>query len=427
MERSKSLDIDLRQRLERLGVTRGMPENPKPATKPAQPDPATGIEAVVNGDLVSTPLGPCFVAETEHPLDAIHGDVPLSAIHAHGNGTLAAVAQDDRLDPIDFETLAFIDTETSGLAGGTGTYAFLVGVGFFTGATFRVRQFFMRDPGEEPALIHLLDDLLRNFKTVISFNGKAFDLPLLDTRFVRWRRQFPLQNAPHFDLLAPARRLWKERLPSCSLTSLEEHILGLFREDDVPGWLIPSIYFEYTQTRDARPLKPVFTHNALDVLSMVSLTARMGQHFAEPETAGVVHGADWFSLGRCYEELDWTDQAETAYRQALVAPCPPTIRHRALENLSFLYKRQRMWDRAVEIWHDLVDAGITNRLYPYEELAKYYEHQRQEYEPAIRLVREAIHRIEEHDLQPRRPRHLALSELRYRLARLERKTRERSE
>ncbi|RME45738.1 MAG: hypothetical protein D6791_10020, partial [Chloroflexi bacterium] len=276
-------------------------------------------------------------------------------------------------------------------------------------------------PSEEPALIHLLDDLLQNFRAVVSFNGKAFDLPVLDTRFILWRRQFPLKNAPHLDLLAPARRLWRERLPSCSLTSLEEHVLGIFREGDVPGWLVPALYFEYEKTGDAVPLKPVFTHNVFDILSMVSLTAHMAHRFAEPETAGVVHGADWYSLGRCYEKQGWTTQAERAYCQALAAPCAPNIRQRALETLSYLYKRQAKWEQAVEIWQSLVDAGIADRLYPYEELAKYYEHQLREYEPAIRLVREAIRRIEARDLQPRRPRQRALAELRHRLARLERK------
>lgn len=411
----------LRERLARLGVTRGMPARPKSPAKPPRQDTVISIEAVVQGEFVETPLGPCFVAEEERPATAPHGNTTLAAIRAHDNGTLAAIAQDERLRQVDIETTAFIDTETSGLAGGTGTYAFLVGVGFFDGPTFRVRQFFMRDPSEEPALIHLLDDLLRNFSAVVSFNGKAFDLPLLDTRFIRWRRQFPLKDAPHLDLLAPARRLWKERLPSCSLTSLEEHILGIFRENDVPGWLIPSLYFDYARTGDARPLKPVFTHNALDVLSMVSLTARMAQHLAEPQAARIFHGADWYSLGRCYESLGWTDQAMQAYQQSLAAPCAPAIRQRALEHLSRLYKRQAMWDQAIEIWQSLVEGGVTDRLYPYEELAKYYEHRQREYEPAIRLVREAIRRIEAHELQPRRPRHRALAELRHRLARLERK------
>ena len=421
MDPSSASLSDLRRRLERLGVTRGMADSARPRPQPKARDQAVGIETVVAGDLVETPLGLIFVAEETRPVRAAHGNTTLAAIHSHGRRMAAAIAQDDQLHEIDFERAAFIDTETSSLAGGTGTFAFLVGVGFFDGPAFRVRQFFMRDPSEEPALVHLLDDLLRNFDAVVSFNGKAFDLPLLSTRFILWRRQFPLRHAPHLDLLAPARRLWKERLPSCSLTSLEEHILGLFRDGDVPGWMIPTLYFEYERTGNAAPLQPVFTHNAIDILSMVSLTARMAQQFAEPEAAGVVHGADWYSLGRCYEKLGWVDEAERAYQQALTAPCAPMIRRRALENLSFLYKRCAMWDRAVEIWRDSVDAGIANELYPYEELAKYYEHYRREYEPAIQLVREAIRLVEARDVQPHGSRVKSLAELRHRLARLERK------
>lgn len=415
------LHSDLRKRLEQLGVTRGMPDKPKPAPPSEPTGPRSGITSVVNGDLVETPLGPCFVTEEQRPAGSAHGNVILSAIHKHGDGAIAAVAQDDKLRDVDFERAAFIDTETSGLAGGTGTFAFLVGVGFFDGTTFRVRQFFMRDPSEEPALIHLLDTLLQEFETVVTFNGKSFDLPLLDTRFVLVRRQFPLKEAPHLDLLAPARRLWKERLPSCSLTSLEEHILDIFREDDVPGSLIPYLYFDYQRNGDAGPLERVFRHNVLDILSMVSLAARMTEHFVQPTQAGVIHGADWYSLGRCYETLGWHNEAEQAYRQALTCPCAPTVRQRTFESLSFFYKRTAQWHQAIKMWEDLIDAGTTNRLYPYEELAKYYEHQEQEYEPAIQVVREALQRIEERELQPRRPRLRALSELRHRLARLERK------
>jgi tetratricopeptide (TPR) repeat protein len=256
---------------------------------------------------------------------------------------------------------------------------------------------------------------------VVSFNGKTFDIPLLNTRFVMARRQFPLRSVLHLDLLPPARRLWSARLPSCSLTSLEERILGFYREGDVPGWMIPSLYFDYARTGDGGPLAPVFTHNALDILSMVSLTTRMAECLIAPEVAGVSHGADWYSLGKCYERLGWTSRATDAYQQALSAPCAPTIRQRSYEQLSFLYKRQAMWDMAVELWEDLVKAHIAHRLYPYEELAKYYEHRHREYDRAIQLVQEAIARIDARELQPRRPRQRALAELQHRLQRLERK------
>lgn len=419
MQQSSSLPDDLRRRLEQLGVSRGPLANPA-HERPAR-ERSTSVESVVKGDVVATQFGSCFVAEEVWSGDAQHGNVALAAVHAHSNGVPAALAQDDTLRDFDFRATAFIDTETSGLAGGAGTFAFLVGVGFFDGADFTVRQFFMRDPGEEPALIHLLDALLQEFDSLVSFNGKAFDVPLLQTRFVLSRRQFPLGDAPHLDLLSPARRLWSARLPSCSLTSLEERILGFFREGDVPGWLIPSLYFEYARTGDASPLRPVFSHNALDILSMVSLSTRMAQWLTAPETADVRHGADWYSLGRCYERLGWASRAADAYGQALTAPCAPAIRQRSHEHLSFLYKRQAQWDRAINLWQALVDARPADRLYPYEELAKYYEHRRREYGRAIWLVQEAIERIEARELRPRRPRQRALAELRYRLERLERK------
>jgi len=409
---------DIRERLARLGVTRGMPP-PKPQAPPASPRP--GIEALIDGEVVETPLGACFVAEERRPVKEAHGRVPLAAFHTHANGALAALARDAALQDVDPTAVAFIDAETSGLAGGTGTYTFLVGVGFFDGATFCVRQFFMRGPHEEPALIHLLDEFLARFRAVVTFNGRSFDLPLLQTRFTLHRRRFPLEGVPHLDLLPPARRLWKRRLPSCALSSLEEHLLGLVRDGDVPGWLIPSLYFDYLRTGNAAPLRPVFTHNAQDVLSLVGLAAHMATTLVDPEAVGVVHGADWYSLGRCYEELGWVERAAAAYERALHAPCAPDVRHAALHALSFLHKRQGRWEQAVAIWQELVASGVSDRLYPYEELAKYYEHRQRDPATALRLVREAIRGIEAGELRPRRPRQRALAELRHRQARLERK------
>lgn len=408
---------DIRERLTRLGVTRGLP--PKPQRPSSRSGPR--IEMVIDGEVVETPLGACFVAEERRRVEETHGRVTPAAFHAHANGPLAALARDEAWRDVDPTAVAFIDAETSGLAGGTGTYPFLVGVGFFEGESFRVRQFFMRGPHEEPALIHLLDEFLARFQAVVTFNGRSFDLPLLQTRFTLHHRRFPLEGAPHLDLLPPARRLWKRRLSRCALTRLEERLLGLSREGDVPGWLIPSLYFEYLRTGDAASLRSVFTHNVLDVLSLVGLAAHMAATLVDPEAAGVIHGADWYSLGRCYEELGWVERAAAAYERALNAPCAPELRHAVFRALSFLHKRQGRWKQAVEIWWDLIEAGVADHLYPYEELAKYYEHRRRDPATALQLVREAIRRIEAGELRPRRSRQRALTELRHRRARLERK------
>ncbi len=189
---------------------------------------------------------------------------------------LAEWAREPRLAELAPADFAFLDTETTGLSGGTGTYAFLVGVARFEDEGLHLAQFFMRDPSEEPGLLAALEEFLAPCQALVTFNGKAFDAPLLLTRYLCHGWQPPFQGLAHVDLLHLARRLWRDRLPSRTLTMLEAHILGAGRsEEDIPGWLIPEMYFTYLQTGDPTPLKSVFYHNAMDVISLVALMEHM--------------------------------------------------------------------------------------------------------------------------------------------------------
>ena len=171
------------------------------------------------------------------------------------------------------ERLAFLDTETTGLAGGTGTYAFLIGIGRVEPDGFHVRQFFMREYAEERSLLAALNKHLEGFDVLVTYNGRAYDQPLLETRYRITRHKPPFARMTHLDLLYGARRLWKLRLESCRLMQLERQILGVEREGDLPGDLIPYVYFEYLRSREARRLVPIFHHNAIDILTLACLTA----------------------------------------------------------------------------------------------------------------------------------------------------------
>ena len=186
--------------------------------------------------------------------------LPLAAALAASGSAVAACARDPRLDDFDFRQAAFLDTETSGLAGGAGTFAFMVGIGMFEGegddTVYVVRQVFMRSPAEERALLEVTANLLARCEGLVSFNGRAFDVPLLTTRYALQRQPSPLIGLPHFDLLPAARQRWRLRLPSCALSALERDILEHPRsQEDVPGWLIPSLYSDYA--RSAASGKPV--------------------------------------------------------------------------------------------------------------------------------------------------------------------------
>src|SRR5690606_37808519 len=172
--------------------------------------------------------------------------------------------------------------ETTGLSRGTGTYAFLVGVGRFVEGDFRLRQFFMRDYDDEYPMLEALRAELAEAEAIVTFNGRSFDWPLLETRSTMNRLRLP--RLPHLDLLYPARRLWRPIIGGCRLSELEGAVLGLERHDDVPGYLIPQLYFDFLQTGDATPLTGVLVHNRLDILSMAALVGYVGQAISSPRT-----------------------------------------------------------------------------------------------------------------------------------------------
>ena len=350
----------------------------------------TGIESTVPGQVIETPRGPCFVVETRYPLDHLHGCYRLSNLspNDHPSLPLARLAGNERLSDLRFRSAIFFDIETTGLGTGSGTYAFMIGLGAFDGDEFCLRQYFMRDYHEEAALLDHLSQQMRDGSWWVTFNGRNFDVPVLETRFIcSGYPQMPLAHAPHLDLLYPARRLWRKRLGSCALSSLEVHLLGLTRESDVPGWQIPDLYFDYLRYGETQPMRQVFVHNALDILSLVTLTSKANAVLSDPFGEAVEHPEDRYSLGVMYESGRERDLAQRAYEQALQERLPPDLQDDALRRLSFIYKRNGQIERAVRIWETL---SRPNNTYAYVELAKYYEHHRRDHQTAASLVREIM-------------------------------------
>lgn len=407
---------DIREQLERLGVRLARTGLERRRTKPSKP-----LEELVGGEVVETRRGPCVVVDQVYPEGYQHGHIEIAAALTHGPETVAGIGRDPSLRALELNRSAFLDVETTGLAGGAGTYAFLVGIGWFEGRDFRVRQVFMRDYSEERALIGLVDEIASSLSGVVSFNGKAFDVPLLESRFVMSRQRFPLSGAPHLDLLFTARRLWRLRLESCSLSHLEPDILGLERYGDVPSYLVPQIYFEYLRFGRVQPLRGVFYHNAQDILSLAALAALSCQVFEDPLLHEVEHGEDLYSLGRLYLQVGMSQRAETALRAALDADVPEGVRQATIYDLSFHYKRQARWEEAIDLWQRAIHEN-HGRLYPYVELAKFYEHRAKDFDTAEELVLRAIELLE--SASPIRAvwwSQRRLGELEHRLQRVQRK------
>ena len=407
---------DIRQQLERLGVrlgTRGLQRRPR--------KPSRAVEEIVGGEVVETEYGPCVAVDQVYPQGYRHGQIDIAAALNHHPETIAGIGRDPDLSRLELNRCAFLDVETTGLAGGVGTYAFLVGIGWCEGQDFRIRQVFMRDYSEEPALIALVDEIAKPLSGIVSFNGKAFDVPVLETRFIISRQRFPLSGVPHLDLLFTARRLWRFRLESCSLSYLEPEILGLQRQGDVPSHLVPQIYFDYLRYGRVDPLRGVFYHNTQDVLSLAALTALAGQVFEAPLHHAIEYGEDLYSLGRLYLHVGMTDRAETALRAALDADLPDILREKTILHLSFHYKRQVRWEEAIDLWYRAISEN-QGRVYPFVELAKYYEHRVKEFERAEELVLRAIEVVASASLtRPIWWRERRLAELEHRLRRVQRR------
>ncbi len=421
---------DLRRRLRDLGVVKGVREL---ATLPSRPSRA--IEELVSGHFHTTSHGQCFVAEDFYPLDHLHGHLPLSAFLELAPEIIAEVGRDDALTGVDLRKSCFIDTETTGLSGGAGTMAFVVGLGFFAKSVegsdegFQLHQYFLRDPGDEPAMVEALLDQLPTFDAFISFNGQAFDLPILENRFILARTPPPTTNTPHFDLLHPARRLWRYGLSSCALTSLEREVLGVQRDQaDVPGGMIPYLYRDYLRTGDAREMKRVLYHNAVDILSMVTLAARLCRTYERGQQVGFVvnsaerlNGAEGYGLGRWYSAEERTDDAERAYRAALQADLPLDLRTRTLRELALLLKRADRRDEALAYWQQLAlhSSAQADQIRAHVEMAKYFEWHVEDLAQAAAWTQAALKHVERWPTSMRRDDELA--DLRHRLARLERK------
>lgn len=317
----------------------------------------------------------CFVKEIKTPVrefmlpDVISGD----SLYLMLGGEWQDVQK---------ENILFLDTETTGLSHGAGTVAFLVGVGYFEGENFLVRQYLMRDYDEE---MFLLNRVLAHFSdkiTLCTFNGASFDIPLLEARFTMNRMRNPY-HMQHIDLLHVARRVWKLRLKSCRLSRLEEMVLGIQREDDLPGAMVPERYFQYLKTKDMQLLDDILEHNGQDIISLAHLLHRLIVLHNEPLTAGQTE--DVFSLGRVYEMRGQQEKARMCYRAADKGRMSSLSRERMAET----YRKSGDTEQAARVYETMIRANQGGAA-PLIAMAKICEHKRRDIKAALEYTRKAI-------------------------------------
>lgn len=351
------------------------------------------IDRVVRGDVVGDTDRGFFLVHETYPLDTRQGAIDLGAVLHVSGEHIALSGSDNTLKEFDPRKALFIDTETSGLAGGTGTVAFLIGVGYFTDDGFRLDQCFMRDFDDEEPMLEYLAEIFRGKEAVVSYNGKSFDLPLLRTRFIQNRIPFRLDTALHFDLLHAARRFWKRRLGACNLGNVEREVLGIEREGDVPSYLVPQMWFDYLRNRDARPLEGVFYHHRMDILSLVALTGWLSRCLAPPNGEGFAHTEDRLSLVRVYFNQRRYEDVVAQGQLFIAEEHAAGLRGECLEMIAVACKRLRDFSRMQDMFARLVEEDPGN-LHARWELAKHYEHRVRDLEQAERICAEAISQLD---------------------------------
>jgi hypothetical protein len=401
---------DLRKRIEevmnrREHIASAVVSQPRGAAIP--------LESVVEGEEIETEHGRFFCSRSTLAGSDSHGHSRVCDLACLSMDTAAFLAGSQALRGFSLEDGLFLDTETTGLAGGTGTFPFLIGLGWFEKGSFVTSQLFARDFSEERSMLACLNGLASAKRFLVTFNGRAYDLNLLSSRYILNRSQDMLLGMPHIDLLHPGRRMFAHRLENARLVTIEAQVLGVRREDDVPGYEIPQRYFDWLKRRDGRVMEDVFRHNRLDIVSMASLLKYLAGLVEGGHEMPDAHPGDLLCAARLHH-----DRGDLAAARRMLEPLKectqPDIALNARKSLSLIHKRSLQWEDAVILWKDII-AMHPHDVFAVEELAKWYEHHTRELGLAIEVVQRVLDEA----------RHLGVAErqsLEHRMKRLLHKT-----
>ena len=352
------------------------------------------FETLPAGHEEVTPYGRHYVVRAVLDGEHAHGKVRLSRFSCDELHQLMETLHEEAVVP-ERDSIVFLDTETTGIQG-SGMVPFLVGLGFFKGGDFHVLQYFIRDFDEEPSMLHALGEFLKGFRLVVTYNGATFDIPLLESRFVLARMENFFAGMSHLDLLTGARRLWRNGHGSCRLVALEREIVSFLRGPDIPGSMIPRVYFDYVHHGSSaahRQLKAVFTHNVFDIVSLAALTICACDRVAM-EPAPFDNPLDLYSLARILENTQDWKKCRTLYELALSAGLPEPACSRAAESLAVIYRRAGEHPRAVGLCMELMRSPLFSMV-GYEGAAIHFERIEGNLVRALEIVEEALMRLED--------------------------------
>ncbi len=360
-----------------------------PARMPETRRSAMPLEAVIACEEARTAYGTFFLSRNTLNADDAHGHCRICEFARPSMKAAAFLVGHQALQDMSIAGGLFLDTETTGLAGGTGTFPFLIGLGWFEEDSFITCQLFARDFSEERAMLAYLSEFASTKDFLVTFNGRTYDLNLLSTRFILNRCQDTLSAMPHIDLLHPSRRILSHRLENACLATIETHVLGVRRDEDVPGFEIPQRYFDWLQQHDGRLLEDVFKHNKLDIVSMAALLKYLTDLVQGSEEINHGHHGDLLKLaGLIYDRGD-LQKAGRMLESLIMSPHLDVVMG-ARRSLSLIYKKMHRWEDATKLWQDLVAANPRD-LFAVEELAKFYEHHTHEFGKALEIVHNLLH------------------------------------
>jgi len=335
------------------------------------------------------PREPLQFFENPFSLTIKYGKIPLSlGLEIKGN-ILSYLSKEPAFENLDLSTALFIDLETTGLSGGTGVVPFLVGMGYYKDDKFWVAQSFVGDLAEEERMIQELGQFFSemNFQSVVTFNGKGFDIPLLETRFILYRQPFILNELPHLDFLYSARSLWRHKHESCRLFHLAREVVEADRAEDIPAAEIPYRYFQYLQTGNFDLIEPILYHNQEDILSLLGVVVVGALIFSEEGEEAFVDAMDLYGAGKVMEKVGEIDKSIQYFQQALEGKLSDEIAIAAKKKLSYHFKKNQEWEKAIALWKEMTSL---DQLFSFRELAMYYEHREKKYEEAKRLAEEGL-------------------------------------
>ncbi len=344
-----------------------------------------------DGEEVRTAQGRHYRMHRRFPPEYCHGRVRLDSLTPDHLARLIELSRSGLALPSALGRIAFLDTETTGISGGTGMCPFLVGVGFFSANGFEVEQYLIRDFDEEPSMLRAVAGRMADFDLLVTYNGQSFDAPLVETRAILTRVPSPFTHLGHLDLLFMARRLWREGHGSCRLVALERRILGFDRGPDIPGALIPQAYFEFLRSSNAVGLRSVISHHVHDIVSLAALMIEAARMVVSPPSV-FDSPTDQYSLARVFDTARETAPSQLFYERALEGGLPPDLEVRAMERLSVLYRRSGDQVRSLEMCERLM-AHAEFSAVGYEGAAMLQERHLGDLEAASSITRDALDRL----------------------------------